>query len=111
MQTYTQDAVAKVRRELLWLGCKHNEIEVSRHRTSLKLAYDNHELIAKPFEILATLKSIKKPVQVIDVWAILCLSQQGKLKKSNRRLKLSLLASLFCLILLATCMMIFEKVI
>ena len=111
MHSYAQDAVTKVRRELLWLGCKHNEIEVSQHMTNLKLVYDNQELIAKPFEVLATLKSIKKPVQVIDVWAILCLSQQGKLKKSNRRLKLSLLASLFCLVLLITCIMLFENVV
>ncbi len=100
MYTYTEEAVLKVRRELLRLGCKHDDIDVMQHMTCLKLVYDNQELIAKPFEVLATLKSIRNPVKAIDVWAILCLSQQDKLEKSNKRTKMALYASLLSLIFL-----------
>ncbi len=110
MYTYTEEAVLKVRRELLRLGCKHDDIDVMQQMTCLKLIYDNQELVAKPFEVLATLKSIKRPVKIIDVWAILCLSQQDKLKKSNQRIKLSLFTSLLSLILLLIYLVTFEHV-
>lgn len=74
MSSSTEEAVLKVRRELLRLGCKHDDIEVTQHTDSLKLVYDNQELTVNPLEVLATLKSIKRPVKIIDVWAILCLS-------------------------------------
>lgn len=100
MYSYTEENVLKVRRELLRLGCKQDEILVMQHMTGLRLVHDNQEMIANPFEVLATLKSIRRPVQVIDVWAILCLSHQKKLRKSNHRMKLFLLASLVSLVLL-----------
>lgn len=100
MYSYTEENVLKVRRELLRLGCKQDEILVMQHMTGLRLVHDNQEMIANPFEVLATLKSIRRPVQVNDVWAILCLSHQKKLRKSNHRMKLFLLASLVSLVLL-----------
>ncbi len=100
MYTYTEQTVLKVRRELLRLGCKHDEIEVVQQMTCLRLVYDNQELLANPFEVLATLKSIRRPVQVLDIWAILILSHPENFRKSNRRIKLLLFISLMSLILL-----------
>ena len=100
MHSYTEETVLKVRRELLRLGCRHDEIDVMQQMTNLRLVYDNQELLANPFEVLATLKSIRRPVQVIDIWAILILSHQENLRKSNRRIKLSLFISLMSLVLL-----------
>ncbi len=100
MYTYTEQTVLKVRRELLRLGCKHDEIEVVQQMTCLRLVYDNQELLANPFEVLATLKSISRPVQVLDIWAILILSHPENFRKSNRRIKLLLFISLMSLILL-----------
>lgn len=107
MYSYTEENVLKVRRELLRLGCKQDEILVMQHMTGLRLVHDNQEMIANPFEVLATLKSIRRPVQVNDVWAILCLSHQKKLRKSNHRMKLFLLASLVSLVLLLIYLAIF----
>ena len=77
-------AVQKVRRELLRLGCSPSDINVKRRRTQLKLTYDGQEFVASPLAIMSTLKSVKKPVQAIDVWAILWLSNQQQLKKLNK---------------------------
>jgi hypothetical protein len=77
MNTYTEEAVFKVRRELLKLGCKRDEIDVIQHTGCLRLVYNNQELITKPLEALVTLKRIRRPVKTLDVWAILCLSIQG----------------------------------
>ena len=100
MYTYTEQTVPKVRRELLRLGCKHDEIDVIQQMTCLRLVYENQELLANPFEVLATLKSIRRPVQVLDIWAILILSHPENFRKSNRRIKLLLFISLMSLILL-----------
>ncbi len=100
MYTYTEQTVLKVRRELLRLGCKHDEIDVIQQMTCLRLVYENQELLANPFEVLATLKSISRPVQVLDIWAILILSHPENFRKSNRRIKLLLFISLMSLILL-----------
>ena len=100
MYKYSEQTVLKVRRELLRLGCKHDEIDVIQQMTCLRLVYDNQELLANPFEVLATLKSIRRPVQVLDIWAILILSHPENFRKSNRRIKLLLFISLMSLILL-----------
>lgn len=107
MHSYTEQSVLKVRRELLRLGCQHDEIMVMQYMADLRLVHGNQELIANPFEVLATLKSIRRPVQVIDIWAILCLSQQEAMKKSNHRIKLILLAAVACLISLLLVVMNF----
>ena len=73
---HTEESVLKVRRELLKLGCKDNDISVMQHMTCLRLAYETHELISKPSEVLAILKTIRGPIKPIDIWAILCLSLQ-----------------------------------
>jgi len=86
MYSYTEGALIKVRRELLRLGCKHDEIDVMQQMSCLRLVYENQELVANSFEILATLKSIRRPVKVKDVWAILCISHHEKLRKSNQRI-------------------------
>ena len=100
MYKYSEQTVLKVRRELLRLGCKHDEIDVIQQMTCLRLVYENQELLANPFEVLATLKSIRRPVQVLDIWAILILSHPENFRKSNRRIKLLLFISLMSLILL-----------
>lgn len=109
MHTYTEGSVLKVRRELLKLGCKDDDISVAQHMTSLKLAYGNQQLIAKPFEVLAILKSIRRPVKTIDIWAILCLSQQAELQDNNKRIKRALFASLLMLVLLSAYLVISEQ--
>jgi hypothetical protein len=100
MYSYTEGTVFKVRRELLRLGCRHDEIDVMQQMTCLRLVHDNQELLANPLEVLATLKSIRQPVQVIDIWAILILSHQKKLRKSNQRIKQALIAALLSFALL-----------
>jgi len=100
LHSYTEETVLKVRRELLRLGCKHDEIDVVQQMTCLRLVYDNQVLLANPFEVYVTIKSIRRPVQVVDIWAFLILSHQEKLKKSNQRIKLALFTSLLSVILL-----------
>ena len=100
MYSYTEGTVPKVRRELLRLGCKHDEIDVMQQMSCLRLVCENQELIANPFEILATLKSIRRPAKVKDVWAILCISHHEKLRRSNQRIKSILTASLILLVFL-----------
>lgn len=71
--SFTEEAVLIVRRDLLRLGCRRNEISVMQGENSLKFVYGDEELIANPIEVHATLRSMRRPVQVDDIWVILCI--------------------------------------
>ena len=76
VRTHPHD-VLKVQRELLRLGCRHNEIPVTREEDNLKIFYGDQVLVADPVEVEATLRGMRRPVQADDIWAILCIHHRN----------------------------------
>ncbi len=83
MSLHAEETVLKARRELLRLGCHHDDIQVSQSGSNLRLTYDGSMMTINAFEALSILKGIRRPAQAKDVWAILSMANRNKVVQKN----------------------------